>query len=189
MTKLIGVVGMPGTGKTTLMREWMKSREWTYDKPIKLLDSYTSGDIRLFGKYEEGEVYAGTDRLSMAVQPAAIEYMDTNPSPINIFEGDRLTSAAFFQKCIDFGHDVSIIVLEVSDTIREERYEERGSEQSDKFISGRRTKIENIKSQFGGSVLTGDPSLCDVFNHENENETQTIVDYLNLLIHNASLTY
>ena len=64
MTKLIGVVGMPGTGKTTMMREWMKSRKWVEDKPIKLLDSYVCGDIRLFGKYEDGEVYAGTDRLS-----------------------------------------------------------------------------------------------------------------------------
>ena len=182
MTKLIGVVGMPGTGKTTMMREWMKSREWVEDKPIKLLDSYVCGDIRLFGKYEDGEVYAGTDRLSMAVQPAAIEYMSTDPSPINIFEGDRLTSTAFFQKCIDLGHEVSIIVLEVSDAVREERYAERGSEQSEKFISGRRTKIENVKSQFGGSVLTGDPSLYESFNHENENDTQVIVDHLESLI-------
>ena len=177
MSKLIGIVGMPGTGKTTLVREWMCLREWEYDKPVKLLDSYISGDIRLFGKYEEGEVFAGTDKLSMAVQPAAINYLN-NPSPVNIFEGDRLTSAKFFQAAVDLGHEVSIIVLEVSDEVREQRYADRGSEQSEKFIQGRRTKIENIKDQFGGSILTGEEPLYKVFTHETPEDTKIVLKYL-----------
>jgi hypothetical protein len=182
MTKLIGIVGMPGTGKTTLMREWMKLRDWTPDTPIKLLDSYVSGDIRLFGKYEEGETFAGTDRLSMAVQPAAIEYLSDNPSPVNIFEGDRLTSAKFFQAAVELGYEVSIIILEVSDSVREARYKERGSDQSETFIQGRRTKIENIKESFGGSVLFGEPSLYEVFQHETPEDTQKIIDYIESFI-------
>ena len=181
MAKLIGIVGMPGTGKTTLMREWMSAREWQYDKPVKLLDSYISGDIRLFGKYEEGEVFAGTDKLSMAVQPAAINYLN-NPSPVNIFEGDRLTSTGFFNAAVDLGHEVYIIVLEVSDQVREQRYADRGSEQSEKFIRGRRTKIENIKDQFGGSVLTGEDPLYKVFTHETPKDTKKIIDYLESLL-------
>lgn len=172
---------MPGTGKTTLMREWMSAREWQYDKPVKLLDSYISGDIRLFGKYEEGEVFAGTDKLSMAVQPAAIEYLD-DPSPVNIFEGDRLTSAKFFQAAVDLGHKVSIIVLEVSDQVREQRYADRGSEQSEKFIQGRRTKIENIKDQFGGSILTGEDPLYEVFTHETPEDTKKIISHMESLV-------
>jgi hypothetical protein len=182
MTKLIGIVGMPGTGKTTLMREWMKLRDWTPDTPIKLLDSYVSGDIRLFGKYEEGETFAGTDRLSMAVQPAAIEYLSDNPSPVNIFEGDRLTSAKFFQAAVELGYEVSIVILEVSDSVREARYKERGSDQSETFIQGRRTKIENIKESFGGSVLFGEPSLYEVFQHETPEDTQKIIDHIEGLV-------
>lgn len=182
MAKLIGIVGMPGTGKTTLMREWMKSREWTMDTPVKLLDSHVSGDIRLFGKYEEGQTFAGTDRLSMAVQPAAIEYLSSNPSPVNIFEGDRLTSTKFFQSAVELGHDVSIIILEVSDAVREQRYEDRGSDQSEKFIQGRRTKIENIKFLFGEKILTGEPSLYKLFRHETNGDTMKIIKYMEELL-------
>ena len=40
MKKLLAIIGAPGTGKTTLMREWMKSREWFSDRPVDLLDSH-----------------------------------------------------------------------------------------------------------------------------------------------------
>src|SRR6056300_681857 len=121
MAKLIGIVGIPGTGKTTLMREWIAMREWQKDTSIKLLDSMISGDVRLFGKYEEGDTFAGTDKLSMAVQPVAVEYLENPTHDVNIFEGDRLTSVKFFKEA-EKNHDVHIIVLNVSDTVREQRY-------------------------------------------------------------------
>lgn len=179
-TKLIGIVGMPGTGKTTLMREWMEKREWVKDTPLKLLDSYIApeGGIRLFGKYEEGDTFAGTDKLSMAVQPVAIEYLNNPTHDVTIFEGDRLTSVKFFQEAERLGHEVSIIVLSVPDSVREQRYKDRGSDQSETFINGRRTKIQNIIDNFSGSVLTGDPSLVTEFNHETPEDTQKIIDFL-----------
>lgn len=181
MAKLIGIVGMPGTGKTTLMREWMSKREWVKDTPIQLLDSYVSGNVRLFGKYEEGETFAGTDKLSMAVMPVALQYM-ASPSDINIFEGDRLTSVNFFSQCQDMGHDVNIIILEVGDSVREQRYKDRGSEQSETFIQGRRTKINNIKEEFGEKPLTGEDSLYTVFNHETPEDTAAVIAHIESLI-------
>ena len=90
MAKLIGIIGMPGTGKTTLMRRFMENYEWTQDTPLKLLDTYISGNMRLFGKYAEGDTFAGTDKLSMAVMPVAIEYLQGDPSPVNIFPNKKL---------------------------------------------------------------------------------------------------
>lgn len=181
--KLIGIVGMPGTGKTTLMREWMSKREWTKDTPIKLLDTLISGNIRLFGKYEEGDTFAGTDKLSMAVQPVALDYLRNYAThDVNIFEGDRLTSVAFFREAVKEGYDVSIIVLKVDDETREKRYKERGSEQSETFIQGRRTKIQNIIDNFSGSPLTDEPSLITEFNHSTPEDTQKIIAHIESLL-------
>ena len=178
--KLIGIVGMPGTGKTTLMRQWIEMREWTKDTPLKLLDTMVNAEssIRLFGKYEEGDTFAGTDKLSMAVQPVAIEYLQNPSHDVNIFEGDRLTSVKFFQEAEKLGHDVHIIVLSVPDAVREQRYKDRGSDQSETFINGRRTKVQNIIDNFSGSVLTGDPSLVTEFNHDTPEDTQKIIDFI-----------
>jgi ribose 1,5-bisphosphokinase PhnN len=182
--KLIGIVGMPGTGKTTMMREWISRREWELDTPIKLLNTMINNEssIRLFGKYEEGDTFAGTDKLSMAVQPVAIEYLQNPTHDVNIFEGDRLSSVKFFQDAERLGHDVHIIVLSVPDAVREQRYKDRGSEQSQKFIDGRRTKVKNIVDNFSGSVLTGDPSLVTEFNHETPEDTQKVIDFIESII-------
>ena len=58
MKKLLAIIGAPGTGKTTLMREWMKSREWFSDRPVDLLDSHVSANIRVLGKYNNDTIQA-----------------------------------------------------------------------------------------------------------------------------------
>ena len=58
MKKLLAIIGAPGTGKTTLMREWMKSREWSSDRPVDLLDSHVSANIRVLGKYNNETIQA-----------------------------------------------------------------------------------------------------------------------------------
>lgn len=183
MAKLIGIIGMPGTGKTTLMKQWMAMREWEEDTPIKLLNTHVHKGLRLFGKYAEDDVYAGTDKLSMAVQPAAIEYLKNPDKMVNIFEGDRLTTLTFFEEAVKLGHDVSILEIVVSDATREQRYRDRGSEQSDTFINGRRTKIRNIVNRFSGSPLDDDePNLVETFTHETPDDTKVIINRLEQLI-------
>ena len=84
MRKLIAVGGCPGTGKTTLFRKFMEAHTWEKVEPKKLLPSLYCKDLDLYvlGKYEDGETFAGTDRLGMNVQPVAQEFVSETTSNI-----------------------------------------------------------------------------------------------------------
>lgn len=165
--RVIAIGGVPGTGKTTLMKKIIEfADDWEVVKPIDLLDSIYSKtlDTYILGKYQpyyDGEGYAqGTDRLSMAVQPKAQEFVKTTTSNI-IFEGDRLFNQSFLEFCHE-QKPTHINVLTVSKDTLESRYKDRGSEQSEKFLQGRETKYANIATNFVLMSVTKD--------HVNENE-------------------
>ena len=116
MSTVIAIVGVPGTGKSTLMKEFLEiprayDEYWELSKPVDLVEGQENGDVFVMGKYEEGEVFSGTDRLSMAVQPKAIEYLQGDPAKFVLFEGDRLTTVSFFQAVKQAGHTLHIICL------------------------------------------------------------------------------
>lgn len=150
------VMGEPGTGKTTLMRQFMSesASDWQLqtDADFPLVPHHYSRDLNcvILGKYEDGETFAGTDRMSMAVQPQAVAFMNSlKGSEIKnvVFEGDRLTNQSFLEFLLnDFG--ASIIYLDVPEEERQRRYAERGSNQSEQFLRGRVTKYANLRTNF-----------------------------------------
>lgn len=178
MSTVIAIVGVPGSGKSTLMKEYMNEWLWKESKPVDLLEGYFCEDTNAFlmGKYEEGEVFSGTDRLSMAVQPKAIEYLEGEPADVVIFEGDRLTTTSFFQAVKHLGHQLVIIELTVPDDVRLQRYIDRGSDQSEQFIQSRFTKLRNIKNEFGPNLF--DDGDIRSFEHVNPEDTRKIIEFI-----------
>lgn len=147
MTRVIAIGGEPGAGKSTLMKKLIDhyKPEAKYTD-IKLVPYLQSGKIYILGKYEEGEVFSGTDRMSMAVQPEAVKFLDNLPSDsIVLYEGDRLFNSSFLENCVD-KFDTKIIYLSTDKDVRTERYKERGSDQNPTWLQGRETKINNIMS-------------------------------------------
>lgn len=148
--KIIAVGGSPGTGKTTLFRKFMEDKQWISTEPAKLVTaSYnTERDLYILGKYEEGEVFAGTDRLSMAVQPNLQEWIQTHNCNI-LFEGDRVFNQSFLEFCMGLPDtELQVVYLKTTKDVLEQRYKDRGSDQSEQFLRGRETKYSNLLSNF-----------------------------------------
>jgi len=148
--KLIAVGGQPGTGKTTLFRKFMEGKDWMDVSPVKLVNaSYnTERDLYILGKYEEGETFAGTDRLSMAVQPEMQKWIQTHNCNI-LFEGDRIFNQSFLEFAMGLPNtDLQVVYLKAPKEILEQRYTDRGSDQSEQFLRGRETKYSNLLSNF-----------------------------------------
>lgn len=174
MRKIVTISGEPGTGKTTLMRRFLKEYNWIEVEPVKLVNALYCDELDLYvlGKYDQGEVFAGTDRLSMAVQPAVIEFVNSTNSNI-MFEGDRLTNSKFFDFLLTLKDtEVKFVVVKASKQTLQERYKDRNSNQSDTFLKGRQTKISNILGNFEYMEYT------EVFNNENKEDQDKIFEFL-----------
>jgi len=147
MRHIICIGGVPGTGKTTLVRSLLQTTgTWQTVHPTRLLHAmfHIKHNTYVLGKYSADDIFAGTDRLSMAVQPDVLPWVTGHTSHV-IFEGDRLfTSSLLHRLAILPDTRVHIIVLDAPTSCLEKRYAQRGSNQSEKFLKGRRTKIQNI---------------------------------------------
>ena len=148
--KLIAVGGQPGTGKTTLFRKFMEGKKWIQCEPAKLVSAMYNEEMDLYilGKYQEGEVFAGTDRLSMAVQPELQKWIQIHNCNI-LFEGDRVFNQSFLEFSMGLPNtELQVVYLKAPKQILEQRYKDRGSDQSEQFLKGRETKYSNLLSNF-----------------------------------------
>ena len=181
MFRVIAIGGEPATGKTTLMFELIKkATDWEIVKPEKLLDAMYSKSLNTYilGKYaNDGNVFQGTDRLSMAVQPDAEKFFASQfDKSVNvIFEGDRL----FNGKTINMLSDklpesqFKVLVLEATHGTKEKRHHDRKDDQDDKFKNSRATKIANICSSL---------TLMDyitIMTNENLDDQKKIIGFIN----------
>ena len=155
MGKIIAIGGEPATGKSTLMKAWMKDYEWEEVKLTDLLYGLWCKELNtiVLGKdyFDESQMFCGTDRLSMAVQPKAIEWFKGSfkPSGVNIvFEGDRLFTASFLAEIVAQEHEIRMIYIKATQSTLDERHASRGDNQDDKFLNSRKTKLSNILSNF-----------------------------------------
>jgi dephospho-CoA kinase len=170
---VFAIGGEPGAGKSTLMKEIISKFNWikVYDE-VKLVPYLQYDCNYILGKYDEGETFSGTDRMSMAVQPEAVKFLASlHKDSVVLFEGDRLFTSSFLEHCVNI-YNTDIIYLETDKAVRQERYKERGSNQNETWLQGRETKIANI--------LTNMTLMFNTvkFKNNNKEEQKVIVDYI-----------
>lgn len=169
--KVIAIGGEPGAGKTTLMKKLIErfGVQPEYDS-FKLVPYLRKDNIYVLGKYEDGETFAGTDRMSMAVQPEAIKFLASLPADsIVLYEGDRLFNTSFLEHCNET-YDLSIVYLKTDKSVRQERYKERGSNQNETWLQGRETKVANILTNMTLMFIT------EKYNNNNTEEQKLIFE-------------
>jgi dephospho-CoA kinase len=153
---VIAIGGVPGSGKTTLMRRFLALLvELGPVTPQKFgLVRYLRArpengtPVNIFGVYGKKPIdtFEGTDKLSMSVQPDAVTAMEVcvTTGETVIFEGDRLYNNKFLQACRQTA-DTYILELQVDGAEQTQRCKARGSNQDEKWLKGRATKIANIR--------------------------------------------
>tara|TARA_Y100000592_G_C5479151_1_gene324253 strand:- start:1199 stop:1738 length:540 start_codon:yes stop_codon:yes gene_type:complete len=170
---LIG--GIPCSGKSTLMRNLLSRlpEEPNLIEPKKLFKCQEHGDILVVGQYPEGETFGGTDKLSHGSIPHFREFIEevTTRYKHTLIEGDRYFRNEDIEWLLD-NHEAKVIILTVPIEIEHERHHSRGDTQSEVWLQGRRTQIDNIRKNF---------NLMDrLIIHDNYNIEQSmkIEDYI-----------
>lgn len=146
--------GLPVSGKTTMMRQIRDKLGPMTQKQHNLLRYEDYDNHVVLGIYHSPPTtFDGTDKLSMAVQKDAIDFLKSNKKKV-LIEGDRLFNAKFLTAAQDLGYNLDIIIC-VVDSLPEllSRYQRRGQMQNAKFIKGRHTKISNIILNFPHTIL------------------------------------
>ena len=160
--RLLGIGGEPASGKSSILRQLFPDIAATTVQPIRLvryhqLDS-DGQEVYVIGDYSSGDMFGGTDKLSMAVLPEFLDVLrvwSTETSmdgAIVLFEGDRLFSRKTFEAVDEMNEEMKptervlekYLVLDVDDIELIQRHNDRGDTQSGSWLKGRATKIETL---------------------------------------------
>jgi hypothetical protein len=133
---MLGVLGEPGIGKSSLVAELVKGSDYrTAARPFARV-MFSCGPLYLGSFRDE---YPGTDALSMSAQPKVIDFLREERPEYVLWEGDRLANDAFLEASVSMGYRLHLYYL-TGQNLATERRAARGSHQNETWLKGRRTK-------------------------------------------------
>ena len=141
MTLAIFILGAPGIGKTTLVREFLAGEQLTFvEKPKWTLAS----DFCAAGHYK-GTTFDGGDTVPYTGAADALEYWSANllHLPYVIFDGDRFSTRPSLEIVSEHAQVIGFH-LHADDNLLDDRREERMSNQNETWMRGRVTKARNF---------------------------------------------
>jgi chloramphenicol 3-O-phosphotransferase len=144
--RVVYLIGEPGSGKTTLMRELMAPYEPTlHAKPFMHI-SYEHPTERVVQIGRDRGTFSGTDALSMGVQPLALAWLPWCDYDTILAEGDRLANDAFF-KASEAAGGLILVHIDTPAVVCAARRAERGN-QNESWVQGRITKTQKLLAKW-----------------------------------------
>ena len=139
--------GIPTSGKSTIVKRVIKGLE-TPDlvEPMTLFPCQRHGDILIVGRYPDGQIFGGTDRLSYgAISHFSDFILQEYPKHRHmIIEGDRFFTLKNIEWLVSQKCRSRVYVLQISAETEQKRHYYRRDTQAEKWLKGRRTQIQNI---------------------------------------------
>jgi len=148
MRVITAIGGVPSSGKTSLVRQYLAMTDgwkpYIHHSVPHLYNPFLGSYV--LGIYDKKELFSGTDKFSFSIAPYALEFIKRTKGNL-IFEGDRLFNSSFLEALQSLPNTIlRILILSADEETLRHRATTRGSDQSPTFLLGRKTKIENIKS-------------------------------------------
>jgi P-loop Nucleotide Kinase3 len=154
------LLGEPGAGKSTLIKALTAELEqYPMPKPFAHIGYFR--DDRVVAKQIGGThaKFPGTDRLSMSVQPKAIEWLASAPAPMIFGEGDRLATTGFLTALGAACSTWNVLLLDTPSSMAAKRRAQRGGNQADAWVAGRITKVRRLADEFSEHLVVIDGTL------------------------------
>lgn len=174
-TRLIYLIGQPGSGKSTLMAQLtapfhrvpVGPPEFPVDHAQlfrTVPGGYDDGTVELIGAEigKRRDLFSGTDALPSSIIERAIPWIETEPYPLLLAEGARLANARFI-KAATGCYYVTLVLLDHPDAEawRKRRAKEIGREQNLSWVKGRLTADRRLADKMESVphvvVLRGSP--------------------------------
>jgi len=148
-------VGVPGTGKTTLVRRILEEfrkveeDEMVADGMVKY-HRFAKQKTLVLGIYDD-TTFSGCDKLAKSVGPKFREWLVSNAEKYEgwelILEGERFmnekTMPSLFEQ-----ESMKLVCLKVSEEELVRRREARNNTQNEKWLKGMNTRVENVCKKY-----------------------------------------
>lgn len=157
--KIIGLIGEPASGKSTVFRKLLAGLGVGTVKKEGLVTytEYPTDKVIIAGIYDDA-VFSGTDRLSKGCGPKYREWLtakcvdDTYSDWTFYWEGERFSNSKFFDFFRDECSDVTIYYLTCNEETLNERNANR-SNQNPSWRKGMATRMRNLREGYAVEIV------------------------------------
>ena len=155
--KIIGYVGEPAVGKSTIMRNHIENFTSEGDgelikEGVVVYHKYPQSKSIVMGIYDEG-VFSGTDRLSKSVGPVFRAWLSEKQADAEYkdwtlyWEGERFSNSPNLDHMYSTCPSTTVHLVTAPDEILAKRHASRDN-QDEKWLKGMKTRVGNLAKKY-----------------------------------------